>query len=1166
MLTMNSVRNFLLVGADSASLQYFADALQLTRFTGSQVRLTQLHDVSFLDDRDVDVLVVFTDAIDAIHDLRLRQINREIPLLAIRKQTSVNGRIVAEEDQMITELCGQAELENNYSGILLEKCIALAVAEYRLRKSETVSQQLTQTRNELSKRLRQVQEAAEQQASLLDAVPARIAVLNEQGEIVAINAGWKSLAHKEVFLGNTYRLGDRYLAEHTDDTYFVRLRTRILGVINRKEEGFKMEYSSPAGIERKWFKTIVSPLSVGNANGALIMHIDVSDRRNAEEALLRSRANLLSIFNNTDDIHLLIDPQLKILALNNVAASPMDFLREPFVCGKSILDCLPVDRAEMFLDKIQNAGDRSTFEYETTYHLSESVRCFSIRVTPVLIGDDVLGYSICGHDVTTQKNIEKELRESEERFRALVECGGRVFCITDFFGDVNYVSPNVEKLFARDAASFLKINFRSIIHVDDLPKYNDLMTSVIDHSSKIFREQVRVRNGRGESIDVELTVINLMNLRSINGVVINFHDVTSKVRTLNELSRHKQFLEMAFKVAKMGYWQTGTTMDSSTTWSPQLYEIFRVDERRFDRKLSSFLKMVYPKDRPAIRAALESAVCGDGTFSLDHRLIRPDGQIIWVHEQAEFIFDEQGNIDSIVGVAKDITQRKSQEEKIRQAKKNVDALINSTSDLIWSCDHKLELVSANKSFLEGIRARYGKDMQEGESVMLMNAQSDEYSLWKGKYEAALRGEKAFFEIAAFDDDGFQYDFDVILNPITDGNKVVGVTGFSRNITGRKRWENEIRRVNERFELLSVATNDAVWDWDLEHGVIFWNHGLMSIFGHNPRARQTSLAWWKEHLHPDDLPTVERTLNDTIRDRKTHWQCDYRFRAVDDSYKYIQSRGYFLYDNGVLVRAIGAMQDVQELTQYRMSLEKIVEERTRELHDALEKERELSEMKSRFVSIASHEFRTPLSTILFAADYLRNYHHRIKTEQIEKKLDSIEGQVQHMMSLLDDVLTVGKADSGKITVSLSKIDLKHFFVELVSNVKQASKSDHQIVMSFNIKFDSYQTDEKLMCNIFSNLLSNALKFSPQGTEVLVQCFQQDDQVIFRICDNGIGIAPGEETLIMEPFNRGSNVGATSGTGLGLAIVNTAVKLLEGNISITHEAKYKTVFTVSLPMNI
>lgn len=235
----------------------------------------------------------------------------------------------------------------------------------------------------------------------------------------------------------------------------------------------------------------------------------------------------------------------------------------------------------------------------------------------------------------------------------------------------------------------------------------------------------------------------------------------------------------------------------------------------------------------------------------------------------------------------------------------------------------------------------------------------------------------------------------------------------------------------------------------------------------------------------------------------------------------------------------------------------------DIRNALQKEKELNELKSRFVSMTSHEFRTPLSTILSSAELLEHYSHKWGEERKLNHLQRIQGAVKHMAGLLDDVLLIGKAEAGKLEFKPTPLNLTQFCHELVEEM-QLTADTHKINFRTQSQCFNAELDEKLLRHILGNLLSNAIKYSPQGSTVDSELFRQPQAVTFSIRDRGIGIPAVDLAQLFNSFHRGSNVGTISGTGLGLAIVKKAVDLHNGEISVTSEVGSGTTFQVILPL--
>jgi PAS domain S-box-containing protein len=265
--------------------------------------------------------------------------------------------------------------------------------------------------------------------------------------------------------------------------------------------------------------------------------------------------------------------------------------------------------------------------------------------------------------------------------------------------------------------------------------------------------------------------------------------------------------------------------------------------------------------------------------------------------------------------------------------------------------------------------------------------------------------------------------------------------------------------------------------------------------------------------------------------------------------------------GVLV--IG--KDITELAGYRNELELKVDQRTLKLNEALEKQKELNELKSRFVSTTSHEFRTPLAAINFAAGAIKKYWAKMEPEMIKKKLTKIEDQVAFMAQLLDDILIISQADAGKMRNNPLPINLGDFISEIIEEVSISFKKSHEIVLidSEKLATGTLFIDEKLGRNIFINLLSNAVKFSPDAKKVVIQLSSEEKYTIISITDFGIGIPKSELKNIFTPFTRGKNVDLIQGTGLGLSIVKEAIAVIGGKIILNSTEGDGTSFVVKIP---
>lgn len=235
----------------------------------------------------------------------------------------------------------------------------------------------------------------------------------------------------------------------------------------------------------------------------------------------------------------------------------------------------------------------------------------------------------------------------------------------------------------------------------------------------------------------------------------------------------------------------------------------------------------------------------------------------------------------------------------------------------------------------------------------------------------------------------------------------------------------------------------------------------------------------------------------------------------------------------------------------------------DIRQALERQRELNVLRSRFVAMTSHEFRTPLASILSSAELLRYYGERVSQQERGELMQSIEAGVHRMTLMLDRILLIGKAEAEMLEFSPQPIDLRALCDELIREAcQQHPTAKSPIAVDWQLPDGSKPFDEKLCRHIFSNLLSNALKYSPDGGAVLLRVTSAAQRTVFDIQDRGIGIPAGEMHHLFDSFHRASNVGAIAGTGLGLSIVKKSVELHGGSIQVASTLGEGTCFTVVL----
>jgi two-component system, LuxR family, sensor kinase FixL len=239
------------------------------------------------------------------------------------------------------------------------------------------------------------------------------------------------------------------------------------------------------------------------------------------------------------------------------------------------------------------------------------------------------------------------------------------------------------------------------------------------------------------------------------------------------------------------------------------------------------------------------------------------------------------------------------------------------------------------------------------------------------------------------------------------------------------------------------------------------------------------------------------------------------------------------------------------------------EREAELKLSLVKEKELGELKSRFVSMASHEFRTPLATVLSSVSLISRYTQTEQQANRDKHIQKIKSSVTHLTGILNDFLSMNKLEEGKVVVHKETFDVKELCEEVVEEMQTILKGSQKIICIQDNGIFLICNDRKILKNILINLISNAIKYSDENGMITCHLVAKNDQVIFKVQDQGIGIPEVEQKHLFDRFFRASNVTNIEGTGLGLHIVKKYVEILGGTIEFESKLYSGTTFTIQIP---
>lgn len=528
---------------------------------------------------------------------------------------------------------------------------------------------------------------------------------------------------------------------------------------------------------------------------------------------------------------------------------------------------------------------------------------------------------------------------------------------------------------------------------------------------------------------------------------------------------------------------------------------------------------------------------------IQEQILTAAGEQLWLETSKMPLLDANGQVYGVLGVFDDITEQKSINDALAESRAQTLAIINSSEDIIWSMDARsLRVTAFNEAFRQYFQESRGIAIQVGmtpEEIM-----PAEYAArWRNRFAQVLREGSISFEHEAILQGRV---FWVVLNAMKRDGVPFGIAVFARDVTERRRTETKLRqlsRIVEQSQLSVVIT-------DLDGKIEYVNPKFCAVTGYAAAevlGRNTRLL--KSGTTP---PEVYREMWQTLQRGET-W--------IGDLYNRKKDGEIFL---EALV--IAPVLDSDGRPTHYVSLRDDITARKRfeaESQARLQREHEISEMKSRFISIVSHEFRTPLAAVRVSSDILRRHFALLDARQREDLFGRIEGSVHQLTTMLDEILLLNRIDADRFVVRVVPTNLRQLVSDIMEEHRLADHGAHRFEFFATGRDDEFPTDTSAFRHILSNLLGNALKYSAPQTIVTVRLDADAARAVVTVEDRGLGLPVELIPKIFEPFERGANAGSVKGTGLGLNIAKRMADLIGGTITAENRADGGARFTVVLP---
>jgi len=627
-----------------------------------------------------------------------------------------------------------------------------------------------------------------------------------------------------------------------------------------------------------------------------------------------------------------------------------------------------------------------------------------------------------------------------------------------------------------------------------------------------------------------------------------------------ELSQTAEKLQLAVDAAQMGIFEWNVHSDR-VEWSPYHYQLYGYEPNEHPVDYEFWKKHVLPEDLEQELNAFETAKVTRTAWSNEFRIRRKDGQIRWLGVRGQFVYGANGGAVRGCGVVFDVTERKEQEDALRQSEAialsrlaEIQTLYAASPVGLGFIDRSMRYVRVNDALaqINGVPPadHIGRTVEEvlGKEI---------WNMVKPTYHRVFKGETILnMEVEGVlpaNPRHLRY-FLVSYCPVrTAGGETLGAAISVQETTELRKAQEELRLSEARFRTAKTAAKLGIYDADIESETTEWDERMRELWGFDADTKVTREVALSR-VHPEDRPALERAINHVFSSSGTKtFSAEYRvINAKDEKVRWIAATGIPLLKDGKPYRLVGTVKDVTDRKLFESELEHLVAERTASLREAIAQMEEFS-------YTVSHDLRAPLRALRVYAGVLLDNFSADLPEEAQQCLNRINVNANSLEKMVTDVLTFSKV--ARTDMPMKCVDTDVLVRRIVEQCPAIRQSRATILVEL---LPNVLGNEPSLLQAFSNLLSNAVKFVGPGVKPCVRVWSERNggKLRFWISDNGIGIAPKYQHRLFSMFERIHPDTVYDGTGVGLAIVRKAVERMGGKVGVESDGINGSKFWIEL----
>ncbi|PKD17074.1 hypothetical protein APR41_06470 [Salegentibacter salinarum] len=939
----------------------------------------------------------------------------------------------------------------------------------------------------------------------------------------------------------------------------------------------------------------------GKPNEIQCIGIDISEKKEAEIALNRAKEQYEGLIHSIEGVFWEMDAEtfeftfVSEQAKDLIGISPEDWYND----SKFWEDHLhPEDReyAVNFCTSQVKKGNNHSFEYRMR-KTDGSYVWLSDVVSVVKENGRIQWLRGIMTDITKRKQAEEQIQLSEQRFKGLVQEGGDLITILDKNGDYIYASPTSMNVLGFTPDDFNNRNAFDFIHPHDIPRVQKEFAK-IEQQKRLEISGFRFKHKNGGWRWLETTLTNLSDDPAVNGYVSNARDITDKKRFQELENLERKVLEMNFKKTsrlkeilnfyvtnleevnpnaffviqkleneQLSYWTSGKI-------PPTLVEALNeqgIEKREkicsvFEDGKPIILKIKTAPDSKLKTIALENEIESCWTYPIIDSKGEKLGIFTVFYRNDPFPAEkkEQRSIKRSVGLLQLIIEFQLNEIALKRSNQRYEFVNKATEDAMYDWD----VLNDELKWGDGFYKMVGTDRENGKFPLEKWSEGvhpRDFAEVNESLENSLKdkNKKKWYSEYLFRKTDGSY-LSIIDNGYIIRNEkgvAVRMIGVLRDVSDIKAYEKELENANERYRYVTRATSDAIWDYDVVEGKLFWGAGFETLFGYNLNEFKPKLSSWYNRIHPEDQGKIVNSFQEFLSSEDIIWEEEYRYSNAQGDYLDVFDRGFVVRDkNNKALRVVGAMQDISRKKQYEISLKKLNTELNERAKELVTSNAELEQ----FAYVASHDLQEPLRMVTSFLTQLEKKYADVLDEKgllyINFAVDGAKRMRQIILDLLE-FSRVGRTEDKLESVELDDIleEIKHLYRKRIEERKVKIISKDLPVI---------KVPKSPIRQVFQNIISNAIKYSKEDVHPEITIDFQETQNFweFSIKDNGIGIDKEYFDRIFVIFQRLHHRDEYSGTGMGLAVTKKIIENLGGNIWVESQEGNGSIFLFTIAKNI